>query len=107
MSHVPGLTPGQRAWRRFCQHKRGFYSLWLFLLLFALSLGAELLSNDRPLVVRYHDQLYFPLLFDYQETTFGGDFDTATDYLDPFIQDQFAGRATLPSMRPIPTATTR
>ncbi|RMD01942.1 ABC transporter permease [Aquitalea palustris] len=90
MSHAPSLTPGQRAWRRFCQHKRGFFSLWLFLLLFVLSLGAELLSNDRPLVVRYHDQLYFPLLFDYQETTFGGDFDTNTDYLDPFIQDQFA-----------------
>jgi microcin C transport system permease protein len=90
MSHAPSLTPGQRAWRRFRQHKRGFFSLWLFLLLFALSLGAELLSNDKPLVVRYHDQLYFPVLFDYQETAFGGDFDTATDYLDPFIQDQFA-----------------
>lgn len=90
MSHTPSLTPGQRAWRRFRQHKRGFFSLWLFLLLFVLSLGAELLSNDKPLVVRYHDQLYFPVLFDYKETAFGGDFDTATDYLDPFIQDQFA-----------------
>lgn len=87
---APGLTPGQRAWRRFRQHKRGFFSLWLFLLLFVLSLGAELLSNDRPLLVRYHDQLYCPLLFDYQETVFGGDFDTTADYLDPFIQDQFA-----------------
>ena len=84
------LTPGQRAWQRFRQHKRGFYSLWLFALLFTLSLGAELLSNDRPLVVRYHDQLFFPVLFDYRETEFGGDFDTPTDYLDPFIQDQFA-----------------
>ena len=53
-----------------------------------LSLGAELISNDRPLVVRYQGQWYWPLTHDYPETTFGGDFATPTDYLDPFIQQQ-------------------
>lgn len=62
--------------------------MWLFVALLVASLGAELLSNDRPLLVRYQGQLYTPLWHDYPETTFGGDFQTPTDYLDPFIQAQ-------------------
>ena len=62
----------------------------IFCLLVVLSLLAEVLSNDRPLVLRFQGQTYFPLVKDYAETTFGGDFPTPTDYLDPFIQQQLA-----------------
>jgi microcin C transport system permease protein len=82
------LSPGRRAWQRFRRNKLGFWSLVLFATLVVLSVFAELLSNDKPLVVRYEGQLYFPILQDYPETTFGGDFHTPTDYLDPFIQDK-------------------
>jgi microcin C transport system permease protein len=62
--------------------------MWAFVALVGLSLCAELLSNDRPLIVVYQGQLYWPLVQDYPETTFGGDFETPTDYLDPFIQQR-------------------
>jgi microcin C transport system permease protein len=58
----------------------------MFVALMSVSLAAELISNDRPLVVRYQNQWYWPLTHDYPETTFGGDFDAPTDYLDPFIR---------------------
>lgn len=62
----------------------------MFCALVVVSLGAELVSNDRPLVVRYEGQTYFPLFKDYPETTFGGDFQTPTDYLDPFIRERLS-----------------
>ena len=55
-----------------------------------LSLFAEVISNDRPLLLRYQGQLYFPLVKDYPEKTFGGVFDTSTDYLDPFIRERLS-----------------
>ncbi len=64
------------------------FSLWIFGLLFGLSLGAELLSNDKPLIVHYQGVNYFPLLRSHPETTFGGDFETETDYRDPFILER-------------------
>ncbi len=82
------LSPARRAWLRFRRHRLGFVSLVLFTLLFVLSLGAELLSNDKPLVVRYQGQWYFPVVQTLPETVFGGDFETPTDYLDPFIGQQ-------------------
>ena len=75
-----------RRWRRFKANKRGYYSLILFSICFFLSLGAEILSNDKPLLVSYQGSLYFPLLKEYPETTFGGEFETETDYQDPFIK---------------------
>jgi len=81
-------TPARRAWRRFRRHRLGFGSLVLFTTLVLLSLMAEVLSNDRPLVVRYEGKTYFPIWQNHPETVFGGDFDTSTDYLDPFIRDQ-------------------
>ena len=87
---VASLSPTRRAWLRFKRNRLGYWSLLLFCLLVVLSLGAELLSNDRPLVVRYEGQTYFPLLKSYPETTFGGDFQTPTDYLDPFIRERLA-----------------
>jgi microcin C transport system permease protein len=82
------LSPGRRAWLRFRRNRRGFVSLWIFSIAFVLSLGAELLSNDRPIIARYNGAWYLPLVSDYPETTFGGDFRTSTDYLDPFIRWQ-------------------
>ena len=63
----------------------------LFCLLVVGSLFAEVLSNDRPLVVRYEGTTYFPMVKDYPETVFGGDFETPTDYLDPFIRERITG----------------
>ncbi|MBC5783528.1 ABC transporter permease [Ramlibacter sp. USB13] len=82
------VSPRMRAWRRFRRNKLGFVSLVLFLVLFVLSLFAEVISNDKPLVVRYNGDYYFPLVQSYPETTFGGDFPTETDFLDPFIREQ-------------------
>jgi microcin C transport system permease protein len=87
---IGGVSPARRAWRRFRQHRLGYWSLVFFVLMVVLSLCAELISNDRPLVVRYEGVSYFPILKDYPEKTFGGDFDTSTDYLDPFIRDQLS-----------------
>jgi microcin C transport system permease protein len=82
------MTPGRRAWARFRRHRRGYWSLWIFLAVFTVTLFAELLSNDRPILVKYDGRYYMPLFHDYPETTFGGDFPTTTDYLDPYIQRQ-------------------
>jgi microcin C transport system permease protein len=79
-------SPGRRAWLRFRRNRLGFWSLVIFTTLVVLSLFAEVLSTDRPLVVRYEGRTYFPVLRDYSEKTFGGDFETPADYLDPFIR---------------------
>ena len=75
---------------RFRRNRLGYWSLLVFCTLVLLSLCAELISNDRPLVVRYEGATYFPMIKDYSEKTFGGDFDTPTDYLDPFIRERLA-----------------
>jgi len=82
------LSPSQRAWRRFKRQRLGYWSLVVFCALVLVSLCAELVSNDKPLLVRYQGQTYFPMLKNYPETTFGGDFTTPTDYLDPFIRER-------------------
>jgi microcin C transport system permease protein len=82
------VSPGRRAWQRFRRNRLGFWSLLLFSVLVVLSLFAEILSTDKPLVVRYEGQTYFPVLRDHSEKTFGGDFETPADYLDPFIRER-------------------
>ena len=77
----------QRQWNAFRQNKRGYWSLWLFSLLFVLSLFAELIANDKPLVMRYQGELYFPVAVSYPETTFGGVFETEANYRDPFVRE--------------------
>ncbi len=84
------LSPSAIAWKRFKRNRLGFVSLILFVLLFVMSLAAELVSNDKPLVASYQGKLYFPIWHNPPETEFGGDFQTPTDYLDPFIRQQFA-----------------
>lgn len=83
-------SPTRRAWARFRRNRLGYWSLLAFCAMVLLSLGAELISNDRPLLVRYQGSLYVPVLQDYPETVFGGDFQTSTDYLDPFIRERLA-----------------
>lgn len=82
------LKRRRKTWLRFKRNKRGYFSLLIFVVLFGLSLAAEILSNDLPLLIRFDGQFYFPILTTYPETTFGGDFETATDYLDPYILEK-------------------
>ncbi len=84
---VESISLARRRWRRFCRNRRGFYSLIIFGFVFILSLFAECLSNDVPLMVIYEGKSYFPIFVEYPETTFGGDFETETDYLDPYIKN--------------------
>lgn len=84
------LSPNQRTWRRFKSNKRGYYSLIIFAVLFVLSLFAELLSNDKPLMVSYKGDIYIPVLVSYPETTFGGDFETEADYNDTYIRNKIS-----------------
>jgi microcin C transport system permease protein len=84
----PPVGTATRAWRRFKANRRGYVSLLIFAVIFVLSLFAEVLSNDKPLIIHYQGALYFPLVNTYPETTFGGDFDTEADYLDPYVRDK-------------------
>ena len=83
------LSPSQLAWQRFKRNRLGFVSLVLFVVLVVVSMAAELVSNDKPLMASYQGKLYFPIVNNPPETVFGGDFATPTDYFDPFIQQQF------------------
>ena len=81
------LSPlNQRRWRNFRSNRRAYWSLWLFAVLFGASLFAELLANDKPLLVRYQGAFYVPILRFYPETAFGGDFQTEAVYRDPAVQ---------------------
>ncbi len=81
------MSPLMRArFYRFKQNKLGFRCFILFLIIFTFSILAELIANDKPLLVRYQQSFYFPIIQDYPETTFGGTFETATDYQDPVVK---------------------
>lgn len=73
-------------WRKFKASKRGFYAFWVFLAVFFVSLAADFVANDKPLVVYYDGQWYFPIIDNPPETAFGGEFLTPTDYKDPFVR---------------------
>ncbi|MCF8466152.1 MAG: ABC transporter permease [Sneathiella sp.] len=77
----------RRRLNNFKANRRGYWSMIFFIGLFVISLFAEVIANDKPLVVSYNDQLYFPFLVAYPETAFGGDFETEADYRDPFVAD--------------------
>ncbi|RVM06954.1 ABC transporter permease [Sinorhizobium meliloti] len=82
------LTPiGRRRWQNFKANRRGYWSLWLFLLLFGLSLFAEFIANDKPILASYKGEILMPVLFDYPEEKFGG-FLAETDYRSDFIRDE-------------------
>ncbi|MDX0128655.1 ABC transporter permease subunit [Sinorhizobium meliloti] len=82
------LTPiGRRRWQNFKANRRGYWSLGLFLLLFGLSLFAEFIANDKPILASYKGEILVPVLFDYPEEKFGG-FLAETDYRSDFIRDE-------------------
>ncbi len=81
--HLNPLT--QRRLAKFRANRRGYWSLWLFLLLFGLSLSAEFIANDRPLLIHYRDTFYYPVFKDYAETDFGGVFPSEANYRDPYL----------------------
>lgn len=84
----PWVSPlNQRRWQNFKANRRGYWSLWIFLILFVLSMFAEFIANDRPLIASYQGEILFPVVVDYPEEKFGG-FLAVTDYRDPFIQDE-------------------
>src|SRR3954463_12153375 len=102
LSRTRAQSPGRRAWRRFRSNRLGYVSLVVFAVLFGISLLAEVVSNDKPLVVRYEGHWYFPLVQTLPETTFGGDFPTPTDYLDPLIRQNLAKPGNLAVFPPNP-----
>ncbi len=88
MSLYLSLSPlNRRRWLTFWSNSRARWSLLLFLALFFISLFAELIANDKPILVKFDDSFYFPIVKQYPETAFGGDFDTEADYSDQFVID--------------------
>ncbi len=85
---LAGARRRATVWRRFRRNKRGYLGLIIFSILFILSLAAEILSNDKPLLIKYDGNYYFPVLISYPETVFGGDFETEADYLDPYVLEK-------------------
>jgi microcin C transport system permease protein len=76
----------KRRLQNFKLNKRGWYSFWIFAFLFLVSIFANFISNDKPLIINYKDSYYLPILYSYPETVFGGDFETEADYRDPYVQ---------------------
>ena len=82
------LSPlNQRRFNNFKSNKRGWYSFWIFSFLFLISIFADFIANDKPLLVRYDNAFYLPIINEYPETIFGGDFETEADYRDPFVKN--------------------
>ena len=77
----------RRRLRNFRRNRRGFWSLWIFLTLFVVTLPAEFIANDKPLLVRFDGGLYFPVLASYPETAFGGEFETEAEYRDEYVRE--------------------
>ncbi|WP_313049676.1 microcin C ABC transporter permease [Atlantibacter subterraneus] len=87
------LSPvNQARWARFRRNRRGFWSLWIFAVIFVLSLASELIANDRPLVARYQDRWFFPALVNYSESDFGGPLATRANYQDPWLAQRIEQR---------------
>lgn len=82
------ITPlTRRRLDNFRANKRGYWSFWIFIVIFVISLFAEFLANDKPIVLSYQDELHFPVFVTYPETKFGGDFETEAEYRDPYISE--------------------
>ena len=85
---LPKITPiGRRRWQNFKANRRGFWSLWIFLILFTASMFAELIANDKPILVVYDGGIYLPMVETYPETVFGGFLKTETEYKDPEVRE--------------------
>jgi microcin C transport system permease protein len=89
--HRLAISPlNRRRWESFKANRRGYFSLWVFLCLFVISLFAEFIANDKPFFVYSNGRSYFPVFVNYPETAFGGEFETAADYRDPYLQNLIA-----------------
>ena len=80
----------QRRWENFKANRRGYYSAWLFAILFGLTLCAEFIANDKPIVMSLQGELYLPVLFTYSEAELGGEFLTEADYREAFMLEKIA-----------------
>jgi microcin C transport system permease protein len=82
------ITPlTERRLDNFRANRRGYWSFWIFLVLFVFSLFAEFIANDKPIVMSYDGEIHFPVFVTYPETKFGGDFETEAEYRDPYIEE--------------------
>lgn len=87
------LSPlNARRWQNFKANRRGYWAFWCFAVLFVASLFAEVIANDKPLMIHVDGKFYWPAAISYPETAFGGDFETAADYRDPFLQKLIADK---------------
>ena len=82
----------RRRWQNFKANRRGYWAFWIFLVLFVVTLFAEFFANDKPFYVHVDGKSYFPVLFTYPETAFGGEFETAADYRDPYLRKLIADK---------------
>lgn len=89
---APRFRVARRRWANFRANRRAYFSLWIFLALFTVTLPAELVANDKPLLVRYDGAFYYPVFQSYPETIFGGTFASETEYRDPFVQELINGQ---------------
>ena len=91
-----------RRWRNFKANRRGYWSLWIFLVLFVITLFAEFIANDKPIYIHVDGKNYFPVFVAYPDTDFGDVFGTAADYLDPHLQHYLADHHAFQIWPPIP-----
>jgi microcin C transport system permease protein len=97
------LSPiNRRRWQNFKANRRGHWSLWIFLVLFVLSLFAEFIANDKPIFIRVEGTNYFPVFLTYPDTDFGDVFGTAADYRDSHLQAYLAEHHAIQIWPPIP-----
>jgi microcin C transport system permease protein len=91
--HPLTMSPiNRRRWQNFKANRRGYWAFWIFLVLFVVTLFAEFWANDKPFYIHVDGKAYFPVLFTYPETAFGGEFETAADYRDPYLRKLIADK---------------
>lgn len=90
LSRFSPLT--RRRWANFRANKRGYWSFWIFSALFTFTLLAEVVANDKPLIIRYENRFYFPVFKTYAETEFGGVFQVEAEYRDHYVQELIADK---------------
>ncbi len=87
---IPNTTQSPldaRRWQNFRGNARGYWSLWIFITLFIVTLFSEMVANDKPILVRYAGEFHTPVFFRYDETHFGGEFELEADYHEPYIRE--------------------
>lgn len=92
----------QRRWRQFKANRRGYWSLWIFSVLFGTSLCAEFIANDRPILMKHAGEYWFPILGDYTELELGGELPILAQYKDPYVIDLIEQSGGWMLMPPIP-----